>query len=349
MASSSAESPAPAPPPSSSASSAEHGFERAEMYTDSIAGTVHHYEKHVFLCYKDPQSWPAQIETSQADDLPRLFAASLKARKSDTPLKTRLTICEATESSDGDVLIFPDMVYYKGLTTAEVEGFVEEVLVKGSDFLSERKKKLRGSYVFVCAHARRDMRCGVCGPALIDSFTKEITDRKIADDVFVKSCSHVGGHKYAGNVIIYSPDASGEVVGHWYGYVTPKDVPVLLDEHIGKGKIIDKLWRGQMGLSEEDQKQAYQQRLDACQVTEESKEGCACSEVKEAANGSFVPSSGCCQNKSRGVKGEKSSGFCSRFLSCFDSWEKGDTLAALAVVSAAAAVAVAFSMSRTSS
>eukprot|EP00250_Pteridium_aquilinum_P004544 c14747_g1_i1 orf=440-1483(-) len=343
MAASSAETLAP---PASSSS--EHGFDRAEMYTADIAGTVHHYEKHVFLCYKDPQSWPPQIETSQADDLPRLFAASLKARKSDTPKKTRLTICEATESSEGDVLIFPDMVQYKGLTTSEVKKFVEEVLVNGGDFLSERKENLRGSHVFVCAHARRDMRCGVCGPVLIDSFTKEITDRGIADDVFVRSCSHVGGHKYAGNVIIYSPDASGEVAGHWYGYVAPKDVPVLLDEHIGKGKIIDKLWRGQMGLSEEDQKQAYQQRFDASRTSEEPNQSCPCSQVKEEANGPSLSGSGCCQNKFRGVKGEKSGSCWSRAFSCFGSWEKGDTLAALAVVSAVAAVAVAFSLSRMS-
>jgi len=28
-----------------------------------------------------------------------------------------------------------------------------------------------------------------------------------------------------------------------YGYVTPADVPDLIDLHIGKGEIIEKLWR----------------------------------------------------------------------------------------------------------
>ncbi|KAI5056875.1 hypothetical protein GOP47_0028693 [Adiantum capillus-veneris] len=328
---------------SSTEGAADNGFERADMYKDALAGTVHHYEKHVFLCYKDPQSWPSHLETSQDDDFPRLFAASLKARKSDTPKKTRLTISDATESSEGDVLIFPDMVCYKGLTTSDIENFVEEVLVKESDYFSERKETLQGAHIFVCAHARRDMRCGVCGPALIDCFKKEIADRGIADGVFVKSCSHVGGHKYAGNVIIYSSDANGEIAGHWYGYVTPKDVTQLLDEHIGKGKIINKLWRGQMGLSEEEQKKAYQQWAEAGQSTEEPREACPCSQVKEEANG---PTTGCCKNKS-GSKGSQSCWSC--LVSCFDSWEKGDTLAALAVVSAVSAVAVAFTLSRHSS
>ncbi|KAM1015270.1 hypothetical protein ACFX13_045844 [Malus domestica] len=54
--------------------------------------------------------------------------------------------------------------------------------------------------------------------------------------VFVTACSHIGGHKYAGNLIIYSPGSDGSITGHWYGYVTPDNVPELLDQHIGKGR-----------------------------------------------------------------------------------------------------------------
>lgn len=28
-----------------------------------------------------------------------------------------------------------------------------------------------------------------------------------------------------------------------YGYVTPDDVPAILDQHIAKGEIIERLWR----------------------------------------------------------------------------------------------------------
>lgn len=343
--------------PSSVQDSSEHGFSRPEMHKETLPGTVHHYEKHVFLCYKDPQSWPPQIEISETDDLPRLLAAALKARKSDMPKKTRLTICEGTESLNGDVLIFPDMVQYKGLTTSDIESFVEEVLVHERDWPSGNPEVLEGSHVFVCAHGSRDMRCGVCGPALIESFKNEIADRGLDSNVFVRSCSHVGGHKYAGNVIIYSADASGEVAGHWYGYVSPNDVAILLDEHIGKGKIIDKLWRGQMGLAEADQKQAHKQRLELVGSLEDQKADCFCSQMKEQMNGHLDKNStsnpACCQEKSRGMKGDKSahgksSGIWSCSFSCFDSWEKGDTLAVLAVVGAVAAVAFAFKLSRKS-
>lgn len=74
---------------------------------------------------------------------------------------------------------------------------------------------LTGSYIFVCAHNNRDRRCGVCGPILIEKFKGEIDSKGLNGNVFVAACSHIGGHKYAGNAIIFSADAEGKVAGHW--------------------------------------------------------------------------------------------------------------------------------------
>eukprot|EP00249_Psilotum_nudum_P009228 c21794_g2_i1 orf=80-1462(+) len=351
----------------------EHGFRRAEMYKLPLVGSVQQYERHVFLCYKQPASWPPQVEASEFDRLPRFLAAAIKARKNDMPKKTRLTICEGrdgTDSSNGDVLIFPDMVRYKGLTHFDVDAFVDEFLVHNREWLSGRPEKLRGAHVFVCCHASRDARCGVCGPALVGKFKEHVSARGLEDQVFVSPCSHVGGHKYAGNVIIYSTSLANEVVGHWYGYVTPEDVPILLDEHINKGKLIDRLWRGQMGLTEDEQKQAQLSRLQPSSVEENGMEGCPCSKVQECANGfaNEVAASKCCQETGEDEKQCASSGgkkmgenlvrsswygnkfgstWC-RFSSFLEAWEKEDTLAALTVIGAAAVLAVACHMYRNS-
>ncbi|KAL5669037.1 hypothetical protein ACJX0J_021258 [Zea mays] len=231
---------------------AEFGFQRPELGKEKLVGTVGFHERHVFLCYKGPDLWPSHLEASESDRLPRLLAAAIKARKPNLKKTIKLTICEGedgTESSNGDVLIFPDMIRYKGLTHFDVDNFVEEVLVKDIDWLPRSPEPMSGSYIFVCSHGSRDKRCGVCGPALIKRFKEEINELGLDDQVAVSACSHVGGHKYAGNVIIFSSDAKGEVTGHWYGYVVPDDVPVLLHKHIGQGEVVDHLWRGQMGLS----------------------------------------------------------------------------------------------------
>ncbi|KAF7815990.1 Actin patches distal protein 1 [Senna tora] len=235
----------------------EFGFSRPDFRQTPLAGTVEFYQRHVFLCYKNPRVWPPRIEAAEFDRLPRLLYAAVMARKSDMKKETRLTICEGhdgTETSNGDVLIFPDMIRYRRLTHFDVDTFVEEVLVKDGEWLPGTPEALKATYVFVCSHGSRDRRCGVCGPALVNRFREEIDLHGLQGKVFVSPCSHIGGHKYAGNLIIFGSSINGETTGHWYGYVTPDDVPVLLQQHIIKGEISDSLWR-------DEQKRNQEQRL----------------------------------------------------------------------------------------
>ncbi|KAE9588927.1 hypothetical protein Lal_00012531 [Lupinus albus] len=237
---------------SSTLHDAVNGFTRPEMNSENLAGTVDAYDRHIFICYKNHLSWPPRLEASDDDPLPKLVAARLKARKNEIAVKTKITVCEAREEAgfyDGDVLIFPEMIKYRGLEESNVESFFEDVLVNGKPWAAGVPEVITGSHVYVCAHRSRDVRCGVCGPELIKKLNEEIGLRGLEDQVSVMACSHVGGHKYAGNVIVYSPGPDGNIMGHWYGYVTPNDVPELLDQHIAKGEVIQKLWRGQMGPS----------------------------------------------------------------------------------------------------
>ncbi|KAJ2903990.1 FMI1 protein [Zalerion maritima] len=65
--------------------------------------------------------------------------------------------------------------------------------------------------------------------------------------------SHIGGHKYAGNVIMYIPPkaktSDGENhplagLGVWYGRVEPKHVEGIVQETLLKGKLIEEFFRG---------------------------------------------------------------------------------------------------------
>ncbi|PPS06637.1 hypothetical protein GOBAR_AA14008 [Gossypium barbadense] len=375
---------------------AKYGFTREEMYSSNLAGTVNPYDRHLFLRHRSYTDWASRVEE---DSLPKLFSSTLKSRKNDIPVKTLLTVIEG-EQSDGDVLIFPEMIKYKGLTEGDVDGFVEDVLVNGKPWASGVQETFTGSYVFVCAHGNRDKRCGVCGPILIEKLNEEIALRGLKDQVFVNACSHIGGHKYAGNLIIFSPDSKGKITGHsrfqgknygplvistslshhaslyWmdfdvidyfasnncrYGYVTPEDVPELLDQHIANGKIIERLWRGQMGVSTESGDGTGEQKLpngtevkknekpeeSTVQKTRENVGGCC-----QGANGSS-----CCMTASSEVSETKKTeettkahgkkGLCG-LTSWVGSWDQRDVLTAAAVVGAVATVAVAYSYYRRS-
>ncbi|CAL5186275.1 unnamed protein product [Lathyrus oleraceus] len=274
---------------------AKHGFSRPEMYKQNLAGTVDSYDRHVFLCYKNHRVWPPRVEASDDDPLVKRVATAFKARKNDIVVKTKITVCEAREEdgySDGDVLIFPEMIKYKGLKESNVDSFFDDVMVGCKSWGDGVQNAVAGSYIFVCAHGSRDVRCGVCGPVLIDKLNEEIQLRGLKDQISVMACSHVGGHKYAGNLITFSPGPDGKIMGHWYGYVTPNDVPALLDQHIAKGEVIQKLWRGQMGPPLDELKGANDQKLANGDDTHKSKKNVEL-ESNNLSNNENV--AGCCQ------------------------------------------------------
>jgi hypothetical protein len=133
--------------------------------------------------------------------------------------------------------------------------------------------------VLICGHGGRDMRCGIIGPILRDKFERCLPMKnvevlkgpvEIAQDgervalpssgseelgrtARVGLISHIGGHKFAGNLILYIPPrtktADGKPhalagCGIWYGRVESKHVEGIIQETILDGKVIEDLFRG---------------------------------------------------------------------------------------------------------
>ncbi|KAM1015058.1 hypothetical protein ACFX2A_045909 [Malus domestica] len=300
------------------------------------------YYRHVFLCYKTLEAWPWRIKGYESDPLPKIFASALKARKNDITFKTSLTVIEGregTEFSDGDVLIFPQMIKYRGLKESDVDSFVDDVLVNDRPWASGVQEPLTGPHVFVTA------------------------------------CFHLEGHNYAR---IFTPyDRDGSMTYHWYPFVNPGYVPELLDEHIGKGEIIERHWRGQMGASSNEAEEINDRELPN---GEENKK----IEDKPQENGNQIHQekgnhiennenfSGYCQGAnsegftyckkvsleedggSEDKKPKETTESCVRkdalqkLSSLIGNWEQSDVLAAAVVVGAVATVAVAYSFYRRS-
>ncbi|CAD6591779.1 MAG: hypothetical protein ASARMPRED_005596 [Alectoria sarmentosa] len=128
--------------------------------------------------------------------------------------------------------------------------------------------------ILICGHNSRDSRCGILGPLLHAEFTSYVDGRTRlpADDerstghrfhglqsvspirrTKVALTSHIGGHAFAGNVVIYLPKmfkmASGKVSplagkGIWYGRVEPRHVWGIMEETVQRGRVIEELLRG---------------------------------------------------------------------------------------------------------
>ncbi|KEH24782.1 hypothetical protein MtrunA17_Chr6g0449421 [Medicago truncatula] len=98
------------------------------MYKQNLAGTVESYDRHVFLCYKNHQTWPPCVEASDDHPLPK-------------------SVATATSSS-------------RSLKESNVDSFFNDVMVSCKPWDSGVQDVIAGSYIFVCAHGSRD--CKVC-------------------------------------------------------------------------------------------------------------------------------------------------------------------------------------------
>ncbi|KAL7625384.1 Altered inheritance of mitochondria protein 32 [Parahypoxylon ruwenzoriense] len=133
--------------------------------------------------------------------------------------------------------------------------------------------------VLICGHGNRDKRCGIYGPVLQAEFERQlpragvqvlegpVVDESVAPPQIpgatteveapraarVGQISHIGGHKYAGNVIIYIPPRFKNSAGNphplagygiWYGRIDPKHVEGVIKETILNGNVIADHFRG---------------------------------------------------------------------------------------------------------
>ncbi|KAI0026385.1 Sucrase/ferredoxin-like-domain-containing protein [Vararia minispora EC-137] len=73
-------------------------------------------------------------------------------------------------------------------------------------------------------------------------------DRQEPKRALVLKTSHIGGHKYVGNVIIYLPSCAGV----WYGRVSTHEVEPIVRTTIIGGRILPPLLRGGVNLVRPD-------------------------------------------------------------------------------------------------
>lgn len=127
--------------------------------------------------------------------------------------------------------------------------------------------------ILICGHGSRDGRCGALGPLLQTAFQAHV-ERLVTESGLslgqagtqfgfprskIGMVSHIGGHKWAGNVILYFPPGhrsqSGgpsplAAKGVWYGRVEPKHVEGIVSETLQQGHVIEELLRGVHGAAE---------------------------------------------------------------------------------------------------
>jgi hypothetical protein len=179
---------------------------------------------HVLLVTPGQQDWPKRVEEEESGVISALEAAAQGSEQ-----RILLTACDGpTDNAENDSLFDVDAVR-PAFNSIEIWSFPEAcryiisdpshlpalmqhirsrtasamVVQLSADFHIPRTPFRHGhTFIFVCTHKRRNNNCGIAGPILIQQFKETLEQRKI-DNVHVFATSHIGGHRFAGTLIMY--------------------------------------------------------------------------------------------------------------------------------------------------
>ncbi|KAE9399027.1 hypothetical protein BT96DRAFT_920384 [Gymnopus androsaceus JB14] len=134
--------------------------------------------------------------------------------------------------------------------------------------------------ILLCSHKRRDNRCHIAAAQLGQAFTQSLEEHGWSVDTEIEHPSgppleeqgteqegeritkqlqelgsekkalilrnsHTGGHRYAGNCIIYTPQGTGV----WYGRVSTHEVESIVSQTLEEGLVLPPLLRGGVNIS----------------------------------------------------------------------------------------------------
>ncbi|KAI9012601.1 Sucrase/ferredoxin-like-domain-containing protein [Phycomyces nitens] len=224
-----------------------------------LRNTVPSYAIHLILM-TGKSTWPAHIEDEgmaqalinainlrkkqkQKPDTPRTDtfrpADATNNQPSERILITNCSLASvhSTQRNSMDILLMPDNVLIANVTPRRANELLDYVL--GKPHVFETFPWALDSLVLVCGHGAKDKRCGTIGPMLKQSLEEALDVQGIRTQVAL--VSHLGGHAFAGNLVIYLHQGQRAI---WYGRVTPCLCPDIVQHSMAQDKVIDALVRG---------------------------------------------------------------------------------------------------------
>ena len=204
----------------------ECSFSRAGFRDDAtLAQSVKCVDQHVLLLRADrPHEWPKKPDDGAP--IRAAFDALESARTLKLSVAHEFEPAEA-DALDGDeaqrVLVLPQGVQLRVPASDAAHRELAEYLAgtrAAADLAhATLERSLAGERLLaVCAHNAKDRRCGACGAALLTALRNAAPAAANGGRrVRVFGVSHVGGHAYAGNCLVFADSAgNGSFQSRWY-------------------------------------------------------------------------------------------------------------------------------------
>lgn len=181
----------------------------------------------------------------------------------DTLRVTHSSLPEAGEEEEGErcttIQLFPKGIEVTVQSSSSIPSITAQLTSllqapTGPILPTTTIRNLENAQILICAHLQRDSRCGFTAPLLF-SKTHELLNKMGLEEqgIEVRYVSHVGGHKFAGNIVIYVPRPSSPIVEQkeeeqeeeeerygavWYARVDLDNLGMILEETLGHGRVV---------------------------------------------------------------------------------------------------------------
>ncbi|GAA5977944.1 hypothetical protein JCM11641_004340 [Rhodosporidiobolus odoratus] len=244
----------------------------------AVIGTAPQMQRHLLVhTPQSADSWPSHLDSASSlyrqlgnlwstnPDLQHIGfnftdAGAGKAQPWD---KNRTKFEKPDEAGEPEVYsatLYPDFLPIEALSTSSLPSLQKTLAslppVSAPPSPSSSSNPPR-THIFICTHTSRDCRCGDLGEPLYQALVKEAERRKVGGElngklseggVRIARVAHVGGHKWAGNALVYKDGGAGD----WYGLLRASDAPQLLDYALSASPSPwYARWRGRLGMSSE--------------------------------------------------------------------------------------------------
>ncbi|KJK62732.1 DNA replication and checkpoint protein [Aspergillus parasiticus SU-1] len=202
-----------------------------------LYGHIKEFHTHVLVA-TGKSDWTERVENEKGS-LMEAFDSSSNKSKHGRIMVSASNLSDPNHDPDDDhqttqgttVLLLPSFTFIDSVTTADVREVVDCFIdaPKGQPVDSRLPSRpCQYDYVvLLCSHRRRDARCGITAPLIKKELERHLrphglyrdADDERAGGVGIFFVSHVGGHKFAANVLIYRKQAEQMI---WLARVKPE-------------------------------------------------------------------------------------------------------------------------------
>ncbi|EED15332.1 conserved hypothetical protein [Talaromyces stipitatus ATCC 10500] len=214
-----------------------------------IYGKVKPFTTHV-LVGTGKSDWVSKPEGERGSLVHALCEVSSKERLMVNA--SNITAHKDDSSTDRDsattVLLLPSFQLIDNVTISSVPELVARFIDKTSTSSAEtsalKPRPCPHDYVvLLCSHKRRDARCGTSAPLIKKELERHLRPAGLYRDatderpggVGIFYVSHVGGHKFSANVLVYRKE-EGQLI--WLARIRPEHCEGIVKYTILQGKVV---------------------------------------------------------------------------------------------------------------